>query len=224
MIFLSAVLFFLSQHSLLSLPLLALLGVAVGACLARWLGQPAWYAMGVVGLAVGAVNVFTGSMLNAAFLNAYGTRGSAVITHSEQTSSQLNNEYIWQYDAVMQAADGRDVKIHFDTMSASLYPVRNEISLPPVGERFVVKYIPGFERNVAILRDESPYGKRRLVQQARAPVERAAAQLAASPANTEFRAEYRAALQQFLADHEQDAPPHVVQHYRSELQALDQRP
>ena len=79
--------------------------------------------------------------------------------------------------------------------------------------------MPGFERSVVIMRDESPFGRRRLVQRARAPVERARAQLAASPGNDGFRQEYRQALQQFLGTYQHDAPPGLVQQYRTELQA-----
>jgi len=120
LIIISALLYFLSQHSLLSFPLITLFGLAVGAGMARWRKNPAWLALGIVGLVAGMINVFTGSSINAVFLNAYGTYGSAVVTHAEETSSQLNDQYIWAYDAVIKTADGRDVKTSFDTMSASL--------------------------------------------------------------------------------------------------------
>ncbi|WP_459616527.1 hypothetical protein [Bordetella sp. 2513F-2] len=217
---LSALLYFLSHHPFLSMLLLALAALAVGAAIARRRRNAAWCALGVAGLVLGMVNMFAGSMANALFLNAFGTYGTAVITHAEETSSQLNERNIWAYDAVMKTADGRDVEIHFDTLSASLYPVRNRIDIPPVGERFVIKYVPGFERNVAIMRDESPFGRRLLVAQARAPVERAAARLAASPDNDVFRQEYRAALRAFLERHGSDAEPGVVERYREALQAL----
>ena len=218
---LSAILHFLSQHSLLSMPLIILFWLGIGALLARLWRNAGCLALGVVGFVLGMVNVFAASSINALFVNAVGTRGSAVIVHAEETSSQLNDQNIWRYEAVLRTADGRDVKFGFDTMSASLYPPRNEIEIPPVGERFVVKYTPGFERNVAILRDESPFGKRRLVQEAREPVERARQQLLASPDNADFKAEYRAALQTFLSRHAADAPPGLTDQYRRELVRID---
>lgn len=218
---LSAILYFLSQHSVLSMPLIILFWLIVGGLLARWFRQPGCLGLGILGFLMGMANVFLASSINALFVNAVGTRGSAVIVHSEQTNSQLNEQWIWRYEAVLRTADGRDVKFGFDTMSASLYPPRNEINIPPVGERFVVKYTPGFERNVAILRDESPFGKRLIVQEARAPVERARQQLVASPENAEFKAEYRAALQAFLARYAADAPPGLVDQYRRELARID---
>lgn len=221
MIAISSILYFFSQHPFLSLPLLLFSFLALGGLLARLLNSAGWFALGAVGMVLGMLNIFTGSMVNAIFLNAYGTYGSAVLTHAEETNSTLNEQPIWAFDGVMQTADGQDVKIGFDTMSASLYPVRNQIDIPPVGERFVVKYIPGFERNVAIMRDESAFGKRLIVMDARAPVERAANQLAVSPGNESFKQEYRDALNHFLADYSQDAAPDLVEHYREALQSLD---
>ncbi len=220
MVVLSAILFFVSQHSLLSLPLWILAGLALGGAVSALLRKPGWMGLGVIGFVLGIANIFLGSMVNAIFLNAYGTYGTAVITQEVETSSQLNDSNIWEYDAVVRTADGRDVKTGFDTMSASLYPPRNAIEIPPKGERFVVKYIPGFERNIAILRDESPFGKRLLVQEALKPVERAAAQVEASPDNADFRREYREAIEKFLARHADSAPPELIARYRNELNRL----
>lgn len=219
MVVLSAFFFFISQHSLLSLPLWILAGLALGSGVSALRRNPAWMALGVIGFVLGIANIFLGSMANAIFLNAYGTYGTAVITHEEETSSQLNDANIWAYDAVIRTAEGRDVKTGFDTMSASLYPPRNAIQIPPKGERFVVKYIPGFERNIAIMRDESPFGMRLLLEEALKPVERASAQIAASPDNPDFRREYREAIKEFLARHGKYAPPDLIDRYRRELSA-----
>ena len=214
---LSAFFFFISQHSLLSLPLWILAGFVLGGTVSALRRNPAWMALSVAGFPIGIANIFVGSMANATFLNAYGTYGTAVITHEEETSSQLNESNIWAYDAVVRTADGKDVKTGFDTMSASLYPPRNAIEIPPKGERFVVKYIPGYERNIAIMRDESPFGQRLLVRRALEPVERAAAQVEASPDNADFRRDYREEIEAFLAAFAETAPPDQIDHYRGEL-------
>jgi hypothetical protein len=165
---------------------------------------------------------FTEHILNALFLNACGTNGSAVIVHSQETNSQLNDQYIWDYDAVLKTADGRDVVIQFNTMSASIYPIRNRILIPPENEPFVAKYIPGFERNIVIISDESAYGKRIIIGQDRAPVEKAAGQYAVSPTNPAFIKEYRAALQAFITKHRNDAEPDIIQDSERELNRLGQ--
>lgn len=216
----SAIFYFLSHHPFLSWPLIILFWFGAGCLMARWRKKSGWMLLGVFGMVGGMLNLFTGSMINAVFLNAFGTYGSAVITHEEETNSQLNEQYIWAYDVVVRTADGQDVKTGFDTMSASIYPWRNSIYLPSKGDRFVVKYIPGFERNIAIMRDESRYGRVQIMAQAREPVERAIAQLEASPHNTEFQQEYREELEKFLAGYADEAPPSVVAAYRARLAAL----
>ena len=157
-----------------------------------------WAGLILAGFVFGMLNPFFGSGINASFVNAYGTYGTAVITSSEVTNSQLNNRNVIAYKGVMKTADGQDVKIEFDTMSAPLYPWRNAIQIPPQGEDFVVKYIPGHERNMAIMRDESPYGMRLLMREARKPIEQAKAQLMASPGNKQFQQEYVDAVREFL--------------------------
>ena len=143
--------------------------------------------------------------------------------HQRETNIQLNDQYIWEYDAVLKTADNRDVAVHFDTMSASIYPIRNEILIPPQNEVFMVKYIPGFERNIVILSDESDYGKRLIMDQDKGPVEKAAGQYAVSPRNPAFINEYRDALTTFIAKHRNDADPDLIEGYQRELEQLPNR-
>lgn len=170
---LSAVSYFFSAHSFLAMPVIVLLSGALAIGMIAWRKNRAWALLVVPGMLFAGINVFTSHIVNALFLNAFGVTGSAVIVHSRETSSQLNNQNVWEYDAVVKTADGRDVTTKFDTMSASIYPIRNEILIPPEGESFVVKYVPGFERNIVILSDESDYGRRRLVREDLEPVEKA---------------------------------------------------
>lgn len=216
----SAFFYVLAHHPFWSWLGLMLVALAASLLLLRWTGKARWLLLLLAVFIGGQLNFFTGHIFNAWFLNAYGSRGTAVIVHSELTSSTLNDQYISDYWAVLRTADGRDVKVEFDTMSASIYPIRNEILLPPQGQKFVVKYVPGFERNIAIMSDESDYGRRWLIMQARGPVDRAAAQLEASPDNPEFIAEYRTELRRFLDRHGKDADPALVAQFERELAEL----
>jgi len=217
----SAVFYFLGHHPFLAMPVYPLVAWAIGALLARLTRWRGWMLLGVVGLILAAMSPFFGSAVNAMFLNAVGTTGSAVIVHSEETSSTLNDNNIWYYQAVVRTADGRNVETDFDTMTAALYPWRNEIQIPPEGERFVVKYVPGFPRNIAIMVDQSPYGRQRLIARDREPVETATAKLAAAPDDPRFRDDLRQALREFIARHATDADPTLLATYRARLAALD---
>jgi hypothetical protein len=217
---LSAVLYFLTQHAIWSFPLIVLAFAALGPLLTRLRSGGARIAFVVPGFLAAMANVFLGHFVNALYLNAFGVEGHAIIVHSEQTDSTLNDQYIWAYDAVLKTQDGQDVPFAFDTMSASIYPIRNEIMIPPEGQVFAVKYIPGFPRNVVILSDASAYGRDQQIAHDMAPVEKAAAQFAFSPANPQFRAEYREALQTFITKHAADADPTVIAEYRQKRDAL----
>jgi hypothetical protein len=220
----SAVFYFLSHHPFLAMPLYPLVAWAIGALLARLTRRRGWMLLGVPGLIAGVLSPFFGSAVNAMFLNAVGTTGSAVIVHSEETSSTLNDNNIWYYQAVVRTADGRNVETDFDTMTAALYPWRNEIQIPPEGERFVVKYVPAFPRNIAIMVDQSPYGRQRLIARDMEPVETAAAKLEAAPDDPKFRDDLKRALGAFIARHAADGDPALLANYRARLAALDATP
>jgi hypothetical protein len=64
-----------------------------------------------------------------------------------------------------------------------------------------------------IMSDESDYGKRIIVDEDRAPVDKAAGQYAVSPTNQAFIKEYRTALQAFISKHRNDADPDIIQDY-----------
>jgi hypothetical protein len=220
MTILSAISYFLTQHPFWSWPLIIVAGIVLATVLATVLKQKRWYILILVFFLYGQANIFVAHIFNALLLQAFGVEGTGVITHSGETSSTLNDQNIWAYDAVLKTADGRDVVTQFDSMSASIYPITNAILIPPEGERFVVRYIPGFPRNFVIMRDLSPYGKKYLIAEDREPVEKAANQLLASPANPTFRAEYQAALTAFIARHHDDANPGMIRDYQQKLDAL----
>lgn len=220
MVILSAILHFLTHHPFWSWLALLLLGVVLAHAMATWRGKKGWYGLILPFFIYGQLNIFTAHIFNALFLQAFGVDGTGIITQSEETSSTLNDQSVWAYDAVLKTADGDDLVTKFDTMSASIYPITNAILIPPQGETFVVRYIPGFPRNFVIMRDLSPYGKRYLIAEDRRPVEKAAAQFAASPGNRAFIAEYREALTAFIARHRDDADPALIENYQAQLDAL----
>lgn len=217
---LSAILYFLTEHPFWAWPVLMLIGIALSQFLARRTGKLGWYGLILAFFIYAILNIFVAHIFNAMFLQAFGVEGTAVITHAEETSSTLNDQNVWEYDGVLKTADGRDVVVRFDTMSASIYPITNAIMIPPQGEMFVVRYIPGFPRNFVIMREQSSYGKRYQLAEDREPVEKAAAQFAVSPGNKAFIAEYRSALATFIDKHRHDADPGLIMDYQARLDAL----
>jgi hypothetical protein len=222
MAILSGAPYFINHHP--GLATLAMSGIGLGVCalLAIWRRQVLCCVLVIPFFLLSSISYFIAPFANALFLNAFGTRGTAVIVHKQETNEMLNESYIWDYDSVLKTADGRDVALQFSTTSVAIYPIRNEILMPPENDPFIVKYVPGFERNIVILCDESNYGKRRKIERDRAPVEKAAGQYAISPTNQAFVNEYRGGLQAFLRKHRDDADPDLIEDYQQELNKLNQ--
>src|ERR1700757_3217047 len=222
MAILSGALYFINHHPGLATLAMSGIGLGVGALLAIWRRQVLWCALVIPFFLLSSISYFIAPFANAIFLNAFGTRGTAVIVHKQETNEMLNESYIWDYDSVLKTADGCDVALQFSTTSVAIYPIRNEILMPPENDPFIVKYVPGFERNIVIMCDESNYGKRRRIERDRVPVEKAAGQYAVSPTNQAFIKEYRAALQAFLRKHRDDADPDLILEYEERLNNLGQ--
>lgn len=222
MAILSAALYFINHHPGLATLAMSGIGLGVGSLLAIWRRQVLWCVLVIPFFLLSSISYFIAPFANALFLNAFGTRGTAVIVHKQETNEMLNESYIWDYDSVLKTADGRDVALQFSTTSVAIYPIRNEILIPPENDPFIVKYVPGFERNIVTMCDESNYGKRRKIERDRAPVEKAAGQYAISPTNQAFVNEYRGALQAFLRKHRDDADPDLIEDYQQELNKLGQ--
>lgn len=210
----SAVLYFLSHHPGWSFLLLALFFGALSVVTKKWI-------FGILALLMPIANIFLAHMLNAWFLNAYGVKGTGIVTLISETNSTLNDNPIYDYDVLVKTPDGEDVLTGFSTMSAAIYPVRNAILLPPANEAFVLKYIPGYEKNIVVLSDESAYGLARIVHENKQLVEKARIQYEASRNNRRFKEEYKQALKTFIADPDNLSDDMALREYREVLQSLE---
>ncbi|MBP1994368.1 hypothetical protein [Paenibacillus eucommiae] len=218
----SAVLFFLTHHPIWSFLLILFCSFAMGILLSIWRNHGRWlFILPILGLLAAIFNIFVTHYVNSLFLNAVGTEGTAIIVYAEETNSLYNDEYVWEYEAVLKTSEGQDVVANFNTMSASIYPLRNAILIPPKGEGFVAKYVPGFERNILIMSDESDYGKKWVMNKDLNQVIKAEAKFASSPNNPKFISEYRQALQAFIEKYRDGPDPALLRQYEQKLEALD---
>jgi hypothetical protein len=162
------------------------------------------------------INAFTGQFLNAMFLNAFGTRSIAVITQAVQTNSTLNDQYIYDYDFIVQKTDGSYVKGTFSTTTASIYPITNAINIPETGKKFPVKYIPGFEKNIVILFNETDDARSLKRADGLSTINKMRIQYETSPEDRSFKQDYIDALERFIRDNkDQD-----VSIYENQLREL----
>ncbi|KFF73204.1 hypothetical protein HX13_22140 [Chryseobacterium sp. P1-3] len=209
MVFISKILFFMSHHGFYTVVILfAFFG------LLSYLTKKAWFLAPIIPLAI--LNGFGGQSLNAWFLNKYGVKSTAIITSDIETNSTLNDMYIHDYEAIVKELNGKYSPTFFSTTTAAIYPIENAIRIPGVGESFPVKFIPGYEKNIVILYNESEEGKRALQYSMLAPVNTAKIKYEADRTNKEFVQEYIEALEQYLKYYDDE-------NYLAQLKELKQQ-
>lgn len=209
----SIILYFLSNHPVWGFLIIFVLFSLIAALRGKIVYM-------ILAFTLAFANIFATHFLNAWFLNTFGVKATAVIINAEQTNSTLNEEYIWDYEAVIKTPEGKDVVTSFSTMSAAIYPIRNAILIPQMGEPFFVKYMPGYEKNIVILSDESMYGKLRNIYENRQPIEKARRQLEAHPNNKEFKDEYLRELKIFIENNDNALDTISIRSYKEIIRVL----
>ncbi|WP_426477863.1 hypothetical protein ACP3T3_22175 [Chryseobacterium sp. CBSDS_008] len=212
MVLISKILFFTSHHGFYTV---ILLFVFFG--LLSYLTKKAWFLIPIIPLAI--LNGFGGQFLNAWFLNRYGVESTAIITSDVETNSTLNDMYIHDYEAIVKKQDGKYTTTFFSTTSATIYPISNSIRIP--GDKDIpVKYIPGYEKNIVILYDQSREGKILLQYEKLAPVNSAKKKYEADRTNKEFIEEYIAALENYVKYYNDETYKEKIKALRHELEQL----
>lgn len=212
MVLISKILFFTSHHGFYTVILLLIFFGGLS-----YLTKKAWLLIPVIPLAI--LNGFGGQFLNAWFLNKYGVESTAIITSDVETNSTLNDMYIHDYEAIVKKQDGKYTTTFFSTTTAAIYPIRNSIRIP--GDKDIpVKYIPGYEKNIVILYDQSREGKILLQNEKLAPVNSARIKYEADRTNKEFIEEYIAALREYVKDYDGETYKEKIRELEQELKQL----
>lgn len=212
MVLISKVLFFISHHGFYTVILLLVFFGGLS-----YLTKKAWLLIPIIPLAI--LNGFGGQFLNAWFLNKYGVESTAIITSDVETNSTLNDMYIHDYEAIVKKQDGKYTTTFFSTTTAAIYPIRNSIRIP--GDKDIpVKYIPGYEKNIVILYDQSREGKILLQNEKLAPVNSAKIKYEADRTNKEFIKEYINALENYVKDYDDENYNKKIEELRQELKQL----
>lgn len=212
MVLISKILFFISHHGFYTVILLLVFFGGLS-----YLTKKAWFLIPIIPLAI--LNGFGGQFLNAWFLNKYGVESTAIITSDVETNSTLNDMYIHDYEAIVKKHDGKYTTTFFSTTSAAIYPISNSIRIP--GDKDIpVKYIPGYEKNIVILYDQSREGKILRQYEKQAPVNSAKTKYEADRTNKEFIEEYITALEEYVKYYDDEAYKEKIKELQLELKQL----
>lgn len=213
MIIISKILFFTSHHGFYTV---ILLFVFFG--LLAFITRKALFLIPIIPLAI--ANGFAGQFLNAWFLNQYGVESIAIITSDIESNSTLNEEYIHDYEAIVKKQDGKYINTFFSTTSATIYPIENAIRIPHMEKPFPVKYIPGYEKNIVILYNQSEEGKILRQYEKKGPIDKARIKYEADKTNKEFIEEYIAALEDYVQVYDDQNYDMKIEELKKELKQL----
>ncbi|MGL6128224.1 hypothetical protein [Chryseobacterium artocarpi] len=213
MVLISKILFFTSHHGFYTVIILIMFFGLLST-----LTKKAWFLIPIIPLAI--LNGFGGQFLNAWFLNQYGVESTAIITSDVETNSTLNEMYIHDYEAIVKKQDGKYISTFFSTTTASIYPIENAIRIPRLEQTFPVKYIPGYEKNIVILYNQSEEGKAVLKYSKLAPVNSARIKYEADKTNKEFIKEYISALEDYVKSYDDKDSKLKIEQLKQELELL----
>ena len=211
MVIISKILFFFSHHGFYSV-LIFILFFGLLSVVTR----KAWVLIFILPLSIG--NGFAGQYLNAWFLNKYGVESTAIITSDVETNSTLNDQYIHDYEAIVKKQDGKYVETFFSTMSAAIYPLENAIRIPVPDKEFPVKFIPGYEKNIVILFQQSEEGKNLRMYELQRPVNSARIKYEADRTNIKFIKDYILALEDYVKVYDDEQFKSKITELKQELQ------
>lgn len=213
MVIVSKILFFTSHHGFYTV---ILLFVFFG--LLAFITRKALFLIPIIPLAI--ANGFAGQFLNAWFLNQYGVESIAIITSDTESNSTLNEQYIHDYEAIVKKQNGKYINTFFSTTSATIYPIENAIRIPHVEKPFPVKYIPGYEKNIVILYNQSEEGKILRQYEKKEPIDKARIKYEADKTNKEFIKEYIAALEEYVQVYDDQNYDMKIKELKKELKQL----
>ena len=146
------------------------------------------------------LNLFFGTGIAARVVHAFGEKGAATITGSYGTSTQYNNHDVVGYHVLLKTADGKVVETSFEDDDFNIYPPKNTVTYPGVGDHFTVYYLRWFPGDFIIVdNDDSPWASALHCQKLRDKVQEANAKYEFDRGNTSYRSAYVALINELIA-------------------------
>lgn len=214
----SHILYFLSAHGFLLVPLavvLMLIVMAVG----RKKYPSGSKLLGISILVFAILNLIWGGSWNAAYVHKHGVRGEAVVTKIVPTNNYINEERVVEYHCLLRTRSGKVVKVLFENSADIFYP-KTDLWMPPtVGESFTVRYIAGHEVNFIIPTDdaESSYAEKLRCTELLEDIASAKAAFEFDKKNTSNKKTYVRLLETYIS---QDCDTNLTKAYSLELEQL----
>jgi hypothetical protein len=177
----------------------AFLVLPIVVSLSIWKGHLAKYYAVIPVLAF--LNVFFGTDVAAHMVHAFGEKGSATITGTYGTSTQYNDHDVVGYHVLLKTADGKVVETGFEDDDFNIYPPKNSVVYPDVGDHFSVYYLRWFPEDFVIVdNDDSPWATALRCRAMNKDVQEANAKYEFDRGSERYRAAYIDSINRLLAE------------------------
>lgn len=191
------IIYFLAASKFLALSI-AFLSLPATIALAVWKGRFAIFFAAIPVLAF--LNAFFGTDIAAYVMHDFGEKGTATITGNYDTSTVYNNHNVAGYHVLLKTADGRVVETSFEDDDFNIYPPKNSVIYPGVGDHFSVYYLRGFPKDFVIVdNDDSPWANALRCRRLNKDMQEANAKYEFDRSSERYRAAYIDAINKLLA-------------------------
>lgn len=216
----SHLLYFLSAHGFLLVPIAVILMLIVMA-VGRKKYPSGSKLLGISLLVFAILNLIWGGGWNASYVHKHGVRGEAVVTNIVPTDTYINEERVVEYHCLLRTQSGKIVNVFFENSADIFYP-KTDLWMPPtIGESFTVRYMAGHEMNFIIPTDdtESSYAGKLRCTKLMEEIASAKAKYEFDRKNTSGKKAYIRLLEDYIS---QDCDTNLTKAYMLELGQLKQ--
>ncbi len=149
--------------------------------------------------ALGAGNLLGGPLLSGWLLAREGQAGTAQVVGTYRTWTEVNGHQVVGYHVLIRDEGGTVYESRFADDELNVFPPA-DFSEPRVGERFYVRFLPGFPRDFVMITDaDSPWNRRNRCDVLSLRLSEAERRFGFGGGAVPFRAPYVAAIDAYLA-------------------------
>lgn len=147
------------------------------------------------------INMIFGTSIAVHTVHAFGEKGTATITGTYGTSTVYNNHNVVGYHVLLKTADDNVVETSFEDDDFNIYPPKNSVVYPDVGDHFSVYYLRRFPKDFIIVdNDDSPWASALRCRRLNKDMQEANAKYEFDRSSKRYRTTYIDAINKLLAE------------------------
>jgi hypothetical protein len=146
------------------------------------------------------LNLFFGTSVAVRTVHAFGEKGTATITGNYATSTVYNDHNVVGYHVLLRTTDDKVIETSFEDDDFNIYPPKNSVVYPDVGDHFSVYYLGWFPKDFVIVdNDDSDWATALHCRKLNKDMQEANAKYEFDRSSARYRSDYIDAINKLLA-------------------------